>query len=103
VPRRQLGQIVPQLGRQFAGIVQPFLHNYGQITLNNIRLKPPCELDAIRRPKLEVTPKYPSRFDEPWRTISRQLDMPAADVPMPENIKDFMSLIIRFACTSILC
>jgi hypothetical protein len=70
VPRRQLGQIVPKIGdRKFAWIVQAFLHNYGRITLASIHITGPGH-----------------------RLIRH-------DVPMPENVKDFKYIEIRFACT----
>jgi hypothetical protein len=70
VPRHQLGEIVPQIGdRRFAGIAQSFLHNYGRITLANIDITGP----------------------------SHQLIQ--HDVQIPENVKDFLSLEIRFTCT----
>jgi hypothetical protein len=69
VPRRRLGQIVPQIGdRQFAGIAQSFLHNYGRITLANIYITGPSH-----------------------RLIQHD------DVPMPENVKDFLFINLRFA------
>jgi hypothetical protein len=97
VPRRQLGQIVPYLGRQFARIVQPFLHNYGQLTLGNILINPPRESDLTRRPTLQVGQSYAQWYAEPWGTRSRQLVW-SADLLMPENIQNFISLEIRFAC-----
>jgi hypothetical protein len=99
VPRRQLGQIVPQIGnRQFTGIAQSFLHNYGQITLGHIRICRPRDLDANGHPRLEVWPIFSDyeHLDDFWRTLSRELILPTADVPMPGNINDFLSLRIRF-------
>jgi hypothetical protein len=93
VPRRQLGQI----GRQFIRIVQPFLHNYGQITLGNIWINPPRESDLTCGPRLQIAQGYAQWYAEPWGTLSRQLVW-TADLPMPENVKDFLSLEIRFAC-----
>jgi hypothetical protein len=99
VPRHQLGQIVPRIGdRQFAGIAQSFLHDEvdNKVTLGNIWIYRPCDLDANGHPQLRVWPKY-GWYAKPWRTISQQLVLPASDVPMPENIKDFVFLRIRFA------
>jgi hypothetical protein len=66
--RRQLGQIVPQIGdRRFARIAQSFLHNFGRITLANIYITGPRH-----------------------RLIQH-------DVPIPENVKDFTFINLRFA------
>jgi hypothetical protein len=68
VPRRRVGQIVPQIGdRQFAGIAQSFLHNYARITLANIHI---------------IVPSHP---------------LIQHDVPMPKNVKDFRFINLRFA------
>jgi hypothetical protein len=68
VGRRQLGQLVPEVGdRRFAGIAQPFLHNYGRITLENICISGP----------------------------GHRLIQPAVEVP--ENVKDFLFICFRFA------
>jgi hypothetical protein len=69
VPRRRLGQIVPQIGdRQFAAsIAQPFLHNYGHITLANI-----C-------------------ITGPGHRLIRH-----GEVPMPTNITYFSFIGLRF-------
>jgi hypothetical protein len=102
VPRSQLGQIVPQIGRQFGGIVQFFLHDEvdNKVTLGNISIYPPRDSDAYDLLKLQVRPKYAQWDDaqwddEPWCTISQQLVLPHA--PMPANIKDFLYLLIWFA------
>jgi hypothetical protein len=68
VGRHQLGQLVPQIGdRQLAGIVQSFLHNYGRITLGNV-----C-------------------ISHPWHRLIEHV------VGMPENVKDFRVISLRFA------
>jgi hypothetical protein len=68
VRRRQLGQIVPQIGdRRFAGLVQPFLHNYGRITLANICITGP----------------------------GHRLIHPAVEIP--ENVNNFWFMSLRFA------
>jgi hypothetical protein len=68
VPRHQLGQIVPQVGdRHFAAIVQSFLHNYGRITLASISIT----------------------------DTGHPLIQPA--VAIPENVKDFLNIYLRFA------
>jgi hypothetical protein len=69
VGRHQLGQIVPQIGdRRFAGIAQPFLHNYGRITLANICISGPSH-----------------------RLIAQ------GAIALPENVKDFLFISLRFA------
>jgi hypothetical protein len=99
VPRHQLGQLIPQVGdRRFAGIAQFFLHDEvdNKVTLGNISI----DLDASGSPKLtlgtwqEYVPG-PQAEELPWIDI-RQLVLPATDVPMPANIKDFLSLYIEF-------
>jgi hypothetical protein len=68
VGRRQLGQLVPEVGdRRFAGIAQPFLHNYGRITLANICISGPRH-----------------------RLIAQ------AAIALPENIKNFWFICLRF-------
>jgi hypothetical protein len=68
VGRRQLGQLVTEVGdRRFAGIAQSFLHNYGRITLENICISGPGH---------------------------RLIQHPVA---MPENVKDFRYISLRFA------
>jgi hypothetical protein len=57
----------------------------------------PREEDATLRPIVQVTEKCAVFLDEPWRTICQELVLP--DVPMPTNIKDFLSLRIGFVCT----
>jgi hypothetical protein len=98
VPRHQLGQIVPQIGdRQFARIVQPFLHNYAQITLGNIEINRPVADEyptATGRPQLQLWPKYANWNDEPWYTLSPQMILP--DVPISENIRDFHHISILY-------
>jgi hypothetical protein len=44
---------------------------------------------------LQVWPKFARFDDEPWNTLSRQMILP--DVPISENIKDFLYISIRFA------
>jgi hypothetical protein len=64
---------VPQVGdRLFARIVQPFLHNYGHITLANI------SIDGPDHPLIQHD-----------------------DVPMPENIEDFEYIGLKFAISII--
>jgi hypothetical protein len=96
VPRRQLGEIVPQIGnRQFAAIVQPFLHNYGQITLGNISLYWPGKNDSNNSPRARVWPKYANGNEKQWWTPRQQMILP--EVEMPDNVGDFLYIRIWFA------
>jgi hypothetical protein len=97
VPRHQLGKIVPQIGdRQFAWIAQSFLHDEvdNKITLGHIEIYPPSEWNNYRT-KLFAYPKCARSYSEPWYTRSLQLVLP--DVEMPANIKNFLSITLRFA------
>jgi hypothetical protein len=101
VPRRQLGKIVPQIGdRQFAGIAQSFLHDEvdNKITLGNIWIYGPHELNGEDRPRLEGWPKLAQWHNEPWRTLSRLLTLP--NVSMPGNVKDFLCIRLGFALST---
>jgi hypothetical protein len=95
VPRGQLGQIVPEIGdRRFAGIVQPFLHNYREITLGNIRIdRPrPKKEDASGRLDLRAWPKSTE-----WYHQGGHENLVLPDMEMPINIKDFLMIRLRFA------
>jgi hypothetical protein len=87
MPRHRLGEIVPMIGdRKFASIVQPFLHEYGEITINYIEIVAPYEEDPSGpRPRVRV-----------WRNHS-QLRFEMAETQMPANIKKFNYLELRFA------
>jgi hypothetical protein len=87
VPRHQLGQIVPMIGdRKFASIVQPFLHEYGKISLKNIDIVAPYE-------------EYPSGSHPRVRTWHNNcpLRFEMAEAQMPANITNFKCLDLRFA------
>jgi hypothetical protein len=92
VPRAQLKQLVPHIGdqcqqtigdRQFVSFVQFFLHKCGEVTLglgqlyiyssNGNNATAPIIMNKINGEK-----------------------MPLADVPIPENVKNFKSIKIRF-------
>jgi hypothetical protein len=97
VPRYKLGQIVPENGdRQFAAIIQPFLHNYREITLGNIwiaidRPRPKKE-DASGRLDLRAWPKSTE-----WYHQGGHENLVLPDMEMPKNIKDFLRIRLRFA------
>jgi hypothetical protein len=92
VPRRRLGKIAPQVGdRKFAAIIQPFLHNYREITLGNIRIKRPRPKAKDASGRLDVL-AWPKSITE-WRHRNKVLP----DVEMPEKIKDFLLIRLRFA------
>jgi hypothetical protein len=87
VLRHQLGKIIPMIGdRRFASIVQKFLHEYGEITIDHIGIVAPYEEDPDG-PHLRVRTyqnNCPLRFE-----------MAAAQ--MPANIKSFHFFKLRFA------
>jgi hypothetical protein len=82
VPRHRLGKIVPKIGdRRFASIIQKFLHNYGEITINRIEIVAPYEED----------PSGPHP-----RVRARQLRFKMAEMQMPANIKNLNKFELRF-------
>jgi hypothetical protein len=86
VPRRKLAQIMAWNGnRQFAKIVQTFLHEYGQIKLDSIAIVRPF----VEHPNggLRVRVKY----------MDSWLRFKLADSQIPANIKDFKTVKLRFA------
>jgi hypothetical protein len=83
VPRHRLGKIVPMIGdRKFASIVQPFLHEYGEITIDRIQIVAPYEED-------------PDGTNP--RVRARKLKFEMVEAQMPANIKNFTDLVLRFA------
>jgi hypothetical protein len=102
VPRRQLVEIVKQLGdRQFASILQFFLTEVGQITFNHLRFVAPRNINGHSNnggPIVEVLKEMPAFFFGEWK-IPRPSDLKAtlAEGPMPNNVKDFKSIQLRFA------
>jgi hypothetical protein len=91
VPRQQLSKIVPNIGdRKFASIVQKFLHEYGEVTINWIEIVAPYEEDPDGHPRVRTTQNdRPLRFE-------------MSEVQMPANIKNFDTFQLRFAvCTPI--
>jgi hypothetical protein len=87
VPRHQLGEIAPQVGdRKFAVILQSFLHNYGQITLDNI---------WIGRPRPKDRRLYVRSWSKSYDRIHANLELP--DVELPKNIKNFLMIELGFA------
>jgi hypothetical protein len=86
VPRRQLGQIVPKIGdRKFASIVQPFLHEYGEITIGHIEIVAPYKEDSSGHPRVRA-----------WKN-DRPLRFEMAEAQMPANIRNFKCFKLRFA------
>jgi hypothetical protein len=89
VPRHQLGNIVPKIGdRKFAAIVQPFLHEYKEITIVEIEIVAPYKED----------PDDPHPRVRVWqRQNHRHLRIKMAEAQMPTNIKTMHLLHLRFA------
>jgi hypothetical protein len=68
--------------RKFASIVQKFLHEYGEITIDCIEIVAPYEEDPIGpHPRVRA-----------WR-----LRYEMAETQMPANIKNFAYFELRFA------
>jgi hypothetical protein len=86
VPRQRLGKIVPKIGdRRFASIVQKFLHEYGEITINSIEIIAPYEEDSSGpQPQVRV-----------WKNC-RQFTFEMAQTQMPANIKNCDCFELRF-------
>jgi hypothetical protein len=96
VPRHQLGQVVSKIGdRRFAAIVQPFLHEYGQISLDKIWsiVAPYEEHPSDPGPRVRVCH---DDLEDGEQLVER---VKMADVPMPANIKNFETLGLRFPQT----
>jgi hypothetical protein len=87
VPRYRLGQIIPMIGdRKFASIIQKFLHVYGEITIDRVKIVAPYEED----------PNGPHPRVRAWQN-NRPLRFEMAEVQMPANIKNFNKFELRFA------
>jgi hypothetical protein len=85
VPRHQLGQVVPMIGdRKFGSIVQKFLHEYGEITIDNIAIVAPYE-DPSGHPRVRKVQN------------NRHLRFEMAETQMPSNIKNHNLFELRFA------
>jgi hypothetical protein len=88
VPRSQLGNIVSEIGdRQFARILQSFLHEHGDITLGRMEIIPPRYRVTSDRPMAMV------------RNLHNEygyaaVDLP--DLPMAENVKNFDEIHVKF-------
>jgi hypothetical protein len=86
VPRHQLGQIVPMIGdRKFGSIVQKFLHEYGEISIDRIRIVAPYEEDPNGLPRVRA-----------WQN-NRPMRFEMAETQMPANIKNVHFFLLRFA------
>jgi hypothetical protein len=91
MPRRQLGELVPQIGNwYFASKAQFYLHECGQITLAYLTIGPASIND-------DDEPEYPIVDVEvgPAEEDECFWDLPLADVPMPTNVKNFKGIRIR--------
>jgi hypothetical protein len=95
VPRHQLVEIVKQLGdRQFARILQFFLTQVGQITLGHLRIVAPRENDPNGGgPIVEVRKPFLSECE--WALSDLETKVPGG--PMPNNVRDFKLIELRFA------
>jgi hypothetical protein len=88
VPRHQLGKIVPEIGdRKFASIIQKFLHQYGEITIDRIQIVAPYEED----------PNGPHPRVRAWKDYPTPLRFEMAEAQMPANINNFNKFELRFA------
>jgi hypothetical protein len=90
VPRSQLAKIVPKIGnRQFATIIQTFLHEYGQFTLDKIKIIRPYDEHPSDNgcPRVRVWQKQMHRF----------VRVKLADAQVPKNIANFKLIKLRFA------
>jgi hypothetical protein len=102
VPRRQLVKIVKQLGdRQFAKILQFFLSDLCQITLDHMRIVAPRRNDPNPNgdgPIVEVRKEMP-QFYSSWGMQRPPCDLETnlPEGPMPNNVKDFKLIELRFA------
>jgi hypothetical protein len=95
VPRHQLVQLLFQLDdRQFAKILLFFLTEVGQITLGHLRIVAPREYAPNGGPIVEVR----KRFWPHWETLPPiDLETNLPEGPMPNNVKDFKLIELRFA------
>jgi hypothetical protein len=96
VPRPQLVEIVKQLGDgQFAKILQFFLTKEGQITLGHLRILAPRENDTnCDGPIVEVHKERPPFHPDMWPPSDLETNLPEG--PMPNNVKDFKLIELRF-------
>jgi hypothetical protein len=88
LPRPLLGEIVTEIGnRQFAKIVQSFLHEHGQIIFNcGMEIVGPYDEDPSGCARVRVWHK---RRKENFR-------FPFAQAQMPTNIRNFYRIRLRF-------
>jgi hypothetical protein len=88
VPRYQLAKIVPKIGNpQFARIVQTFLHEYGEITLDKMVIMQPYNEHPNDCPRVRVWQKQMHLF----------VRFKLTDAQIPKNITNFKSIKLRFA------
>jgi hypothetical protein len=88
VPRPQLVDLLPKIDdRKFASVVQFFLNKCGEITFGKLEIK--------------------ERYDNGNSTAYMEKDygygqvVPLADAPIPENVKTFKAIHLRFFRTII--
>jgi hypothetical protein len=72
--------------RKFASIVQKFLHEYGEIMIDYIKIVAPYEED----------PDGPHPRVRTYQQNNRPLRFEMAETQMPANIKNFDYLELRF-------
>jgi hypothetical protein len=89
LPRSQLVAFSPHIhDRQFARVVQFFLHKCGQITLGNLHITTPANLHYITTSTYGNGPIIEKDY--------RQL-LPLATGPIPSNVVNFKEIRLRFA------
>jgi hypothetical protein len=71
--------------RKFASIVQKFLHEYGEITIDRIQIVAPYEEYPDDHPRVRL-----------WQN-NRLLRYEIAEAQMPANIKNFTCFALRLA------
>jgi hypothetical protein len=83
VPRPQLGNVASEAGgRQFAHILQSFLHDeVREITLSEMRIYAPRPDVSSDQPMVKVWPNEATNM---------------LDWPMPGNVKDFKEIHLKF-------
>jgi hypothetical protein len=82
LPRTQLVALIPQIDdRKFASFLQFFLIKCGKVTLGDLR----------------ITKSYGNGPAFVRRLGHYGRELPLADAPMPENIKNFKSIQLKFA------
>jgi hypothetical protein len=82
LPRTQLVALLPRIDdRKFASFLQFFLVKCGKVTLGDLR----------------ITKSYGNGPACVRRLGQYNMELPLADVPMPENVKNFQGIELKFA------